>query len=162
MENEPGTAPPRPPERIDLLKLCTALNERGAKYVVVGGMAVIHHGFLRATEDIDLLIDPSRENQQKVRSALEILPDGAVLEMTEDDLNKYLVVRIADEIIVDLMLSACGISYPEAQNEVEWSTIDGVTIPFASAALLLKMKQTGREKDSLDRQFLEQKLRDAP
>ena len=35
---------------------------------------------------------------------------------------------------------------------------DDVPIPFATAALLLKMKQTGREKDRLDRMFLERKI----
>ena len=38
-------------------------------------------------------------------------------------------------------------------------TIKGVPIPFASPALLLRMKQTHREKDALDRQFLAELLR---
>ena len=56
------------------------------------------------------------------------------------------------------MLSTCGISYEEAQDEIEWVAVNDVSIPFATAALLLKMKQTSREKDTLDRLFLEQKI----
>jgi len=149
----------RPPTKEDLLLLCRSLNEQGAKYLIVGGFAVIEHGFTRATEDIDLLVEASQENQKKVRVAMEMLPDKAVREMAEDDLEKYLVVRVADEIVVDLMINTCGVSYEEAVPGIEIHHIDGVPIPFASAKLLLRMKQTYREKDALDRQFLEEKLK---
>lgn len=155
-------APPRTPKQTDLVSLCAALNDQGALYIVVGGMAVIHHGFLRATEDIDLLLEKSRGNQVKARQALEVLPDRAVRELNDSDLDEYEVVRVADEIVVDLMLAACGISYDDAQAEIEVAEIQGVTIPFASARLLLRMKQTYRDKDIPDRLFLEEKLRAEP
>jgi hypothetical protein len=156
-----GTVPlPRTPEQADLVKLCAALNAQRAQYVVVGGMAMNQQGFLRATEDIDLLLEQSRENQAKVRLALEILPDKAVREVHDNDLDEYVVVRVADEIVVDLMLSACGITYAEAAPEIETRQIQGVSIPFASAKLLLRTKQTYREKDIPDRIFLERKLRE--
>ena len=55
-------------------------------------------------------------------------------------------------------MAACGVSYRDASAEVETFTIDGVPIPFASAKLLLRMKQTYREKDAEDRIFLEHKV----
>jgi hypothetical protein len=151
--------PPRTPERTDLAKLCAALNAESANYIVVGGMAIIQQGFLRATEDIDLLLERSRDNQSRVRKALEILPDKSVREMRESDLDEYLVVRIADEIVLDLMLSACGVTYDDAVNDIELKVVEGVPIPFASATILLKMKQTYCDKDIPDRIFLEEKLR---
>ena len=150
--------PPRPPQETDLVGLCRALNKQDARYVVVGGMAVIHHGFLRATEDIDLLLERSRENQGKTLAALEILSDKAVREIKETDLDQYTVVRVADEIVVDLMLSACGVTYDDAVDQIEFRTISEVKIPFPSAKLLLRMKQTYRDKDVMDRKFLEAKL----
>ena len=60
-------------------------------------MAIIQAGLTRATEDIDLLIDTSPENQEHVRRALLELPDQAIRDMTDDDLDKYVVVRVADE-----------------------------------------------------------------
>jgi hypothetical protein len=59
------------------------------------------------------------------------------------------------------MLSACGVNYAEAVDEIEATDIKGVTVPFASAKLLLRMKQTYREKDIPDRIFLQEKLRSA-
>jgi len=152
---------PRTPEEDDLVKLCGALNHLGALYLVVGGMAMNQQGMLRATENIDLLLEGSRANQEKVRKALEIFPDKAVLEVDENDLDTYTVVRVADEIVVDLMLSACGVTYAEAADEIEATDIKGVPVPFASAKLLLRMKQTYREKDIPDRIFLQNKLRSA-
>ena len=152
-------ASPRTPEQTDLAKLCAALNAESARYIVVGGMAIIQQGFLRATEDIDLLLERSRDNQSRVRKALEILPDKSVREVEDTDLDEYLVVRIADEFVVDLMLSACGVTYDEALSDIELKVVEGVSIPFASANILLKMKQTYRDKDIPDRIFLEEKLR---
>ena len=159
MENEPSPETPRLPVQDDLVRLCRELNAHGARYMVVGGFAVIQHGFLRATEDIDLLLEGSLENQAKVKKALEILPDKAIRELGDDDLRNYIVVRVADDVIVDLMLAACGIGYEEACHHAEVVMIQGVPIPFASPKLLLRMKQTYREKDELDRKFLEQKIR---
>lgn len=115
---------------------------KAASYIVVGWMAIIQQGFLRATEDIDLLLESSRENQLRVRKALETLLDQAILEMAENDLDTYQVVRVADEIVVDLMLSACGVTYDEAKTEIVPVMIQDVSIPFASAKLLLRTKQT--------------------
>jgi len=55
-------------------------------------------------------------------------------------LDNYIVVRIADEIVVDLMLKACGVAYDEAKSEIVFRTLDGVHIPFASAKLMLRLK----------------------
>ncbi len=149
----------RPPTLADLLTLCRHLNDAGARYLVIGGMAVIHAGFVRATEDIDLLVAADADNVERVRSALLHLPDRAVREVDHDDLMRYAVIRVADEIVVDLMRSACGIEYAEACQEIEYDTIDGVSVPFPSARLLLRMKQTLREKDAIDRGFLMQRMR---
>ena len=91
----------RPPTLDDLLLLCRSLNEAGARYLVVGGFAVMQHGFTRATEDVDLLVESSAENQARVKKGLEALPDKAVLELADDDLRNWVVVRVADEFVVD-------------------------------------------------------------
>ena len=72
---------PRPPQQRDLVELCRRLNELGARYLVCGGFAIIHAGYLRATGDLDLLIDAQLQNEAKVFTALEILSDKAVLEL---------------------------------------------------------------------------------
>ncbi|MCK4249274.1 MAG: hypothetical protein KAX15_05795 [Candidatus Omnitrophica bacterium] len=122
-------------------------------------MAIIQHGFVRATEDIDLLIEASIENEEKIKKALSYLPDNAVNDISPGDINKYSVVRVADEIIIDLMKAACSIDYEAASESIIEVDLEGVKIPFASMELLWKMKQTLREKDLIDKTFLAEKLK---
>jgi len=145
----------RPPERSDLLRLCAELNRLRGQYIVIGGLAMNELGLVRVTEDIDLLIEASAENQQRVRDALRILPDRAIDELgPEEDLGEWVVVRVNDEITVDLMTSACGVTYSEAENGVAVRTIGGVEIPFANRDLMIRLKQSDREKDRIDLEYL--------
>ncbi len=57
----------RNPTLDDLVRLCKSLNETGVRYVVIGGFAIAHHGYMGATGDIDLLVDASTENVEKIR-----------------------------------------------------------------------------------------------
>ena len=54
-EIDPGRLEPRPPGEDDLVRLCKSLNELGARYVVIGGFAIILAGFPRTTGDITFL-----------------------------------------------------------------------------------------------------------
>ena len=158
-EPEPAREVTRVPNDADLVSLARELNRLGVAYVVVGGFAINRLGFVRATEDIDLLIARDQANQALIKQALEILPDRAIRELGDEDISQWIVVRVNDDITVDLMTAACGVSYEEASGGIETEVIDGVPIPFAGAELMLKMKQSSREKDVADRSFLQQLIR---
>ena len=146
---------PRLPSNEDLVELCRELNSLNAKYIIVGGFAINGAGLARATGDVDLLMDTNLENEARVYKALEILPDKAVLELKPGEVSQYNVVRVADEIIVDLMKSACGIDYAEAAKDVVIREVQGVRIPFASPRMLWRMKYPlKRDKDMGDLHFL--------
>lgn len=74
MDDADDRAYARAPELEDLVGLCRALNSAGVRYVLIGGFAVILHGFVRTTKDIDLLVDPSADNVRAVRLALAACP----------------------------------------------------------------------------------------
>lgn len=107
----------RAPEIEDVLGLCRALNDAGVRYVLIGGFAVILHGFVRGTRDIDLLVDPSEENVRRLKKAMAALPDNAIAQIEDDDVQKFTVVRVADEVVVDLLGRACGVDFEEAVRE---------------------------------------------
>jgi hypothetical protein len=160
VDDESGSAKrARIPTDADVARIARSLNEHGVKYAVVGGFAVIHYGYARATNDIDLLVDPSVENVQRLRSALSILEDRAVLDVGPNDIAEYNVVRVADEVVVDLMASAAGVTLAELGSSIEYGEIHGVLIPYPSPGALLRTKQTVREKDAMDRRFLEALIR---
>ena len=145
----------REPTVEDLRNLCRELNQRGAKYVVIGGFAMRAANYMRQTMGVDLIVADDAENEAKVFSALATLPDKAARELQPGELQLYNVIRVADEILVDLMRSAGGIDYAEAAKDVVVREVDGVPIPFASPRLLWRMKIVAhREKDAGDLVFL--------
>lgn len=159
MDDQDDRGYSRAPELEDLLGLCKALNAEGVRYVLIGGFAVILHGFVRATKDIDLLVDSSPENVRRLKRAMAVLPDNAIALIADDEIDKYQVVRIADEIVVDLLKNACGVDYARAADGgIEMRIVDGVSIPIARKELLIETKQTVRPSDAADVQFLRLRL----
>ena len=145
----------RQPRPEDLTKICSALNREGARSILIGGFAVIARGLERPTKDIDLLIDSSADNIERIKRALAVLPDNAAREVRSDEVARYDVIRVADEVVVDLMSKACGVTWEDAARDSEVLELDGVEIPIASLDTLIRTKQTIRPHDAADREFLE-------
>jgi hypothetical protein len=156
-EDDGGDA--RAPEPEDVVRICRALNEAGARYLLIGGFAVIAHGAGRFTKDIDLLVEDSPENVRRVKQGLAVLADNAAAGLDEGDVRQHTVVRIADEVVVDLLGRACGLDYAAAASDAEVLDRDGVRIPVASPSTLIRTKDTVRPQDAIDRAFLEGVLR---
>lgn len=145
----------RVPRLEDVVRICRSLNQAGARYLLIGGFAVIAHGLGRPTKDIDLLVDDAPENVARVKEGLAVLEDRAALELDDGDVRAYTVVRVADEVLVDLLGSACGVTYREAAPDAEVVELEGVPVPLASKRTLIRTKQTVRPSDLADRRFLE-------
>jgi hypothetical protein len=126
--------------------------------VLIGGFAVVAHGASRFTKDIDLLVDDAPENIARVKHGLAILADNAVAEVADGDVRDHTVVRVVDEVIVDLMGRACGLSYADVAADMEWHDMSGVRVPVASPSALVRTKDTFRPQDAIDRSFLQQVL----
>lgn len=75
--------------------------------MVVGGCAVILHGYFRTTHDIDLLVEPSQENIRSLKKALhEFSGSDEVFDIRDDGIKRYAIVRFAPEskeIAIDLI-----------------------------------------------------------
>lgn len=142
----------RPPTVEDLKKLCARMNETGARYILIGGMAMNYYGLPRATQDIDFLIDESEDNITRIKTALRYLPDNAAEDLRLDDVKQHTIVRIADEIVIDL-IGAIGDTRFD-NSEISPYSLDGVTIPVCGLATLIKTKQGLREKDRQDLEYL--------
>jgi hypothetical protein len=148
----------RVPRLEDVVRICRSLNAAGARYLLIGGFAVVAHGLGRPTKDIDLLVDDAPENVALVKQGLSVLADGAASELADSDVRSYTVVRVADEVLVDLLGRACGVAYEEAARDAEIVELDGVPIPIASKRTLIRTKDTVRPSDRADREFLESLL----
>jgi hypothetical protein len=90
MDDAADGAVSRAPKLEYVVALCHSLNLEGVRYLLIGGFAVILHGFVRTTKDVDLLIDASDANVAAVRRALASLPDNAAAEIRDADVRQYM------------------------------------------------------------------------
>lgn len=152
----------RPATWDDVKLVARCLNAGGAKWALIGGYAIAAHGYVRVSEDVDILVDPSPENARRWISALAALPDGASKELTgEEDLfvreGPY-AVRINDEFTVDVLPSACGHPWAELEPYIETREIDGEPFCVLSLEGLLLTKEGMRPKDQADAEVLRHAL----
>ena len=87
-------------------------------------------------------------------AALSQMEDGAARELTPQDLLDNVVVKIADEVEVDVSTHAWKVSYPDARATGLQVTIEGVRIPYLGLDCLIASKETYRDQDRLDVQRL--------
>ena len=152
----------RPGRRAWILRtLLTALNEHGVDYLLIGGYALYALGYQRGTTDIDLLLQPTREQGERTQRALLCLPDQVARELDPAWFVEGETIRVADAFVVDLMFSASGETHaphaPHAPHAV-MIDFDGIALCTLDIEGLLKTKQSQREKDRLDRLVLERAL----
>lgn len=144
----------RPATWEDVKTLARYLTEAGVEYALVGGYAIAAHGFNRFSEDIDILVNPSRENSRRWIFALARLPDNAAGELaSEEDVfadDKRYAIRINDEFTIDVMPSIAGFHWEEMKPHITTRDIDGVAIKLLDLPGLLKTKQGVRPKDQMD------------
>lgn len=149
----------RPATLEDLKALIRALDDAGSEYLLIGGYALLAHGFQRATIDIDLLVPANRSSGERLKRALLVLPDRAAAEIEPDWFEAGETIRIADEFVVDVMFRACGETYESLLPFEVRIDLDGLVIRTVSLEGLLKTKQTYRERDALDRKVIEEAMR---
>ena len=138
------------------------LNEAGVRYVIVGGLAVIRHGVVRATKDVDAAVAMDRDNLARVERLIErwhaTNPDGTPLGGRKLAAGGVLALRTAHCLIDILSEELLPASFDDVLARSDRKRIDGVEAPICSFADLVAMKRaTGRGTDLLDLE----RLRDA-
>ena len=141
-------------EQGPLLRVCSLLNKHGAKYLVIGAQACWLHGYVRATSDVDILVPEDLSNHSLIIAALSELEDRAAAELTPQDFVENVVVKIADEVEVDVSTRAWTVTYDAAVTNALRTTVAGVDIPYLDRPNLIASKQTYRDQDRVDVQRL--------
>jgi hypothetical protein len=152
----------RPATWDDVKALARLLDEEGTRWALIGGYAIAAHGFVRLSEDVDILVDPSPDNARRWIKALARLPDGATSELVgQEDLFERdgpYAVRVTDEFTIDVMPSACGHGWAELEPYIEQLVLDEVTLPVLGLEGLLLTKEGMRDKDRMDAAVLRKAL----
>lgn len=155
---EAGAEDARPPTVEDLKLLVRSLNEQRVDYLLIGGFALYALGYQRGTTDIDVLLPRSREQGERVRRALLVLPDKVSSALEPLWFEDGDTIRVADAFVVDLLFNACGETYESLSPHAVTIDFDGIPIRTLTLEGLLKTKQSAREKDRGDRMILERAL----
>jgi hypothetical protein len=139
------------------ISLLAAFVAAKVEYAVVGGVAVNAHGYVRATNDLDIFIRPTEENARAAFNALLAL--GVPLAGLEpaDLLNDQENLRFGpDEDHIDILASIGEMSFDQVwRNRIE-AEVEGLSIPFISKSDLIENKrQVGRLRDLADVEELE-------
>ncbi len=136
----------------DFKELLSIFNELGIKYLIVGGYAVAEHAEPRFTKDLDIWIEASIENGERVYGALRSF--GAPLSgLTENDFSQegsfYQMGRPPAR--VDILMSIEGMRFEHAwANRVE-ADFGGIVANFISRTdLITSKKAAGRPQDLID------------
>ena len=139
-----------------LVTVCRLLNEGGVRYVIVGGFALALHGAVRATKDVDVLIDPTIDNARRALEALRGLTYGIAAELDPAEVVAKPITIIGDDQRVDLLTLAWSVRYADAEPRMLRVRIEDVEIPYADLDTLIRSKQTGRLQDRADAETLEE------
>jgi hypothetical protein len=136
-------------------RICQALNAAGARYLVIGGIACILHGYVRATTDLDVLIERSPDNAGRVLEGLARIGYGFAREWTAKELLARPITVIGDDPAVDVFTVAWTVKYEQAVRRAASAEVEGVIIPFIGLDDLIATKRTGRLQDAADVEVLE-------
>jgi len=147
-------------------KLLACLAEGGVDLVLVGGLAVTLHGYVRLTEDVDILIEPSMENVERLLACLGNYGEGFARELSPEDFTDeegaIRIVEEAENSQLDVFTRMAGLRYEDLIEDAETFRLRHHEIRYASSARLIELKgRSVREKDRLDVAALE-RLRNDP
>lgn len=145
----------------DYKELWKILNKHKVKYLVIGAYAVIYYTEPRYTKDLDISIEPSPTNAEKVFAALKEFgaPLGNI--SVEDFANPNLVYQMGvAPVRVDIIMGTQGTDFNEAWKNKKEIFIDNIKVNMIGIKDLIKMKEkANREMDRRDLKELKYSLK---
>ena len=137
-------------------KLLVKLTDSDVRFVVVGGIAVALNGYVRLTEDVDILVESSTENIERLLSCLSAFGEGFARELTVDDFSDdeagaIRVVESAEDCQIDIFTIMSGLRFQNLNQSAGETTVKDRKVRFASKRDLILLKsESVREKDQID------------
>jgi hypothetical protein len=138
-----------------------ALAAAGVDFIVVGGLAVAQAGFARTTEDVDVLVEASRPNLERLLRVLGGFGEGHAAELSPADFPlEEGCVRVAEDFDLDLYTLMSGHTYADLLPLSEPHRVRGEAVRFLGAEGLILLKSDSlRPKDQVDVAALRELLR---
>ena len=146
-------------------KLLVLLADAKVDFVLVGGLAVTLQGYVRFTEDVDILIASDPANVARLLESLADYGEGFSRELTLEDFAEeegaIRIIEAAEQCQIDVFTILSGRTYDEVIKDADSIVLNERPIHYASKASLIGWKEaSAREKDRLDTLALKQLLED--
>lgn len=142
----------------DFREFIKALNHNKVRYILVGGFAVILHGYARTTGDMDIWVERSKTNYNHLKKAFEEF-GMPVFDMTEKNFLSHPIWDVftfgVPPIAIDIMVKVKGLDFEDNFHNAVIFEDDGIEIRTLHKTRLIEAKkQSGRHKDLDDLQNL--------
>ena len=133
-----------------------SFQQNDVKYVVIGGIAAALHGVPRATFDLDILIEPTIENSQRLLKGLTDAGFGTAAMTSPEDIVAHEITVFSDRVRIDVQTSTPGIEFADAWKRKETLGYKGQDFFVVSKEDLIASKRAAaREVDLEDVRLLE-------
>jgi hypothetical protein len=133
-----------------------SFQEHDVKYVVIGGIAAVLHGVPRATFDLDILIEATPDNAQRLLDALLDAQMGTASLTSAEGLLAHEITIFRDRVRLDVQTSTPGLRFEDAWRNRETMEYEGQAFYVVSRDDLIASKRAaGREVDLEDVRLLE-------
>jgi len=148
----------------DYKEMLQILLKNEARFLIVGAYAMGAYGYPRATGDIDIWVEGSPENSEKIYKSLSEF-GSPLSELSRDTFcEKGIIFQIG--VVprrIDIITCIDGVEFPQAYQNKQEVEIEGLKIPFLSKEDIMRNKEAaGRDKDKLDIKYLREKRRQEP
>ncbi|MBI2258025.1 MAG: hypothetical protein HYU67_03900 [Flavobacteriia bacterium] len=136
-------------------EILNAFNRFEVDYMIVGGYAVIFHGYGRSTGDLDIWVNPTYTNKEKIIHAFASLAydSESLLQIENLDFSKPFSFKVGEGLfVVDVLNSISGLIYEEEKKQViPFDYSEKLSVNFIHLHDLVTNKMsTGRLKDLAD------------
>lgn len=140
----------------DFKEFIQLLNAKKVEYLLVGGYAVILHGYPRFTGDIDFWINPAPKNAKRIIEVLDQFGFSSLNLGIDDFTHPDQIIQLGHEPYrIDLITSIEGVFFDECYTQKMVFHVDNIPIQTISKGMLKKNKKAaGRYKDLDDYEHL--------
>lgn len=134
----------------------SSLSSHDVRYVVIGGIAAVLHGVPRATFDLDILIEATEENANRLLKALRGVGFGTADLVDAKTLLANEITVFSDRVRIDVQTFTPGLTFQDAWKNRETMSFGGQDFFVVSRADLIAAKRAaGRPRDLDDVRILE-------
>lgn len=144
----------------DFQDFIEALNETGVEYILVGGYAVILHGYIRSTADMDVWVNKTGNNYSKLKKAFHLFgaPIFSQQEFLGDEFDVWGIGIEPNRI--EVLNNVKGVEFSEAFPFCKTFTQNNVAVNYIHLTHLIQAKEAaGRFKDKDDIEQLKRRNR---